>query len=153
VGKRDTYALSDDDAPRPRYEPPAESDADAPARRDDPFWVRLMEWDPFPLLMFVVVVLWVGLGLAARRWPAAGLGLAGAGLLVCLLGQLYLYALIFRDDPQHALLSFVSKWYRLVYLHFNIELTLRPTIVTGCGVLMVLTGVFVFLNNAKPPGP
>jgi hypothetical protein len=148
------YSLAADDKPRKRYVPPPEAraDKDENEREPDSFWIRLMTWDPFPVIMFVVVVLWVGLGLSARKWPPMGLVLAGVGLLVCLLGELYLYALIFRDGTEHGLLSFFFDWYRLIYLHMNIELTLKPTIISLSGLFMILTGVFVFLNNIKPPG-
>ncbi len=60
-----------------------------------------MVWDPFPAVMFVSVLLWVGMGLAAW-WSPVGLVLCGVGLLVILVGQLYLYALIFQDSYEHA---------------------------------------------------
>ena len=149
-----TYGLATDDTPRGRYVPPPEARSAAPRRRQrrDPFWLRVTQWDPFPVIMLVSVLLWVALGLAARKWPPMGLVLCGVGLLVCLLGQIYLYALIFRDGYEHGILAFFFDWYRLVYLHFNIELTLKPTVISLTGLFMSLTGVFVFINNAKPPG-
>jgi hypothetical protein len=153
-----TYALQDDETPAPRYIPLPGTDPDAPEpgeerdREPEPFGIRLMKWDPFPLVMILSVLLWVGLGLAARRWPPMGLVLVGVGFLVFVIGRVYLYALIYRDDPMHGFLSFMFSWYRVLYLHFNLELTVRPTIISGCGLLMMLTGVFVFLNNAKLGG-
>ncbi|MCI0703274.1 MAG: hypothetical protein L0241_19525, partial [Planctomycetia bacterium] len=130
-----TYSLADDDKPRGGYVPPPEarpeSDEEEVEREPDSFWIRIMVWDPFPLIMVVAILLWVGLGLSARRWPPMGLVLAGVGLLVILLGQLYLYALIFRDGYEHGILSFFFDWYRLIYLSYNIELTLKPMIISG----------------------
>jgi hypothetical protein len=58
---------------------------------------------------------------------------------------------VFAPRPPHWL-SLVSKWHRLFYLHQNPELTWRPMVVTGCGLLMILTGVFLFLSQIKPGG-
>jgi hypothetical protein len=111
-----------------------------------------MTWDPFPAIMLVSLLLWVALGLLARKWPPMGLVLCGVGLLVCLVGQLYLYALIFQDGYEHGILSFQFDWYELMYLHFNIELTLRPTVISLTGLFMSITGIFVFINNARLGG-
>ncbi len=150
----DPYALKNDDGPRMKYIPlPGEkrSRRNRERRRDDPFWVRLMEWDPFPLIMVVAVALWLGLGLGARHVPWLAAVLTAAGVCVFVLGQVYLYALIFRDDARHGILSLLSDWYRSAYLHFNIELTWKPIVISGTGVLMVLTGTFGALSRAKLP--
>jgi hypothetical protein len=147
-----TYGLATDDKPRGRYVPP-EARPERKARRRtrrEPFFTRVMQWDPFPAIMLVSVLLWLALGLFARKWPPMGLVLCGAGLIVCLVGQIYLYALIFQDGYEHGILAFFFDWYRLIYLHFNIELTLKPTIISLTGLFMSLTGIFVFINNAKP---
>ncbi len=129
----------------------------SPADEEDPpregsFAEKFMLWDPFPLLITVVVLTWVGLGLWARRKPAVGLVLAGAGLVTVLVGEIYLYALIVRESGiAGGLLSFFFDWYRLIYLHMNMELTLRPNVIVFCGVLMVVTGLFSFVKHA-PPG-
>jgi hypothetical protein len=87
-----TYTLANDKKPCGRYVPPPEARYDEDnarrKRKPEPFWVRLMQWDPFPAIMVVSVLLWVGLGLAARKWPLVVLALGGVGLLVCLVGQI-----------------------------------------------------------------
>jgi hypothetical protein len=149
-----TYGLASDEKPRRRFVPPAESRPPRKPRlrRREPFLARVMQWDPFPAIMLVSVLLWIALGLFARKWPPMGLVLCVVGLLVCLVGQIYLYALIFQDGYEHGILSFLFDWYRLVYLHFNIELTLKPTVISLTGLFMSITGIFTFINNARPGG-
>jgi hypothetical protein len=149
-----TYDLTTDDKPRGRYVPPPESRPERKRRvRREPFWARVMAWDPFPVIMLVSVLLWVAMGLFARKWPPMGLILFVVGLLVCFVGQLYLYALIFQEGYEHGILSFLFDWYKFIFLQFNIELTLKPSIIMLTGLFMSLTGMFVFLNNIpKPPG-
>jgi hypothetical protein len=150
------YTLANDDEPRGGYVPPPESRYDEEqAERDrerepESFWVRVMAWDPFPAIMLVSVLLWVAMGLTARKWPPMGLVLGGVGLLVVLVGQLYLYALIFQGGYEHGILSLLFDWYRSIYLHFNIEITLKPMLISGTGLLMMLTGVFMFISKVKP---
>ena len=148
------YELATDDKPRGRYVPPPESRPERKPRRRrrEPFLARVLQWDPFPVIMLVSVLLWVALGLFARKWPPSGLILCVVGLLVCLVGQIYLYALIFQDGYEHGLLSFLFDWYMLIYLHFNIELTLKPSVIKLTGLFMMLTGIFVFINNIPKPG-
>lgn len=151
----ETYDLKDERPPRRRYvplpdNPFADDEVDPPRGRS--FADKFLVWDPFPLLITVVVLTWVGLGLWARRKPAVGLALAAAGLATVLVGEIYLYALIVRESGAvGGLLSFFFDWYRLIYLHMNLELTLRPKVIVFCGVLMVVTGLFTFVKHA-PPG-
>jgi hypothetical protein len=149
------YRLSGEEPPRRRrYIPPPGADP-VPDETDDRAgsFDRSMAFDPFPVILIVAVVVWIGLGLATRAWPWAGLILAAVGLLVCLVSKVYLYLLILREDPRHGWLSVVSKWHRLLYLYQNPELTWRPMVVAGCGLLMILTGVFLLLTKLKPGGP
>jgi hypothetical protein len=143
-----TYTLATDDKPCGRYVPPPEARSENHRGRE--LRVRAMQWDIFPLIMFVSVLLWVALGLSARKWPPMGLVLGGVGLVVCVVGQLYLYALIAQDGSEHGILSFLFDWYRFLYLQFHIDLTLKPTAISLTGLFMALTGVFVFINNARP---
>jgi hypothetical protein len=147
-----TYGLATDDQPRGRYVPPPEARPDEKPRRKrrDPFLMRLMQWDPFLAIMLVSVLLWVAMGLGVRKWPPMGLILCGVGLLVCLIGQIYLYALIFQDGYEHGILAFFFDWYRFIYLQFNLEITPKPMVISFTGLFMSLTGIFVFINNAKP---
>lgn len=151
----DTYGLADGEPPPPRKYVPIEDrrdDDDEEPPEETPV-TRLMMWDPFPLLITVVVLTWVGLGLWARRTPAVGFALATAGLLTIVVGEIYLYAIIVRESGiEGGLLAYFFDWYRLIYLHMNIELTLRPSIVVFCGFLMVVTGVFGAVHRMKPPG-
>lgn len=152
IDESGTYALAKD-TPRGRFVPPPESRPEKPRHpRRESFRVRVMQWDPFPLIMFVSVLLWVALGLSARKWPPMGLVLGVVGLLVCLVGQLYLYALIFQDGYEHGILALLFDWYRFLYLQFHIDMTLKPTAISLTGLFMSLTGAFVFINNARPAG-
>jgi hypothetical protein len=147
-----TYGLTDD-KPRGRYVPPPEARRKRPRpQRREPFLARVMQWDPFPAIMLVSVLLWVALGLSARKWPPMGLVLGVVGLLVCLVGQIYLYALIFQDGYEHGILAFFFDWYRFIYLQFNLEITPKPMVISLTGLFMSLTGIFVFINNARPGG-
>jgi hypothetical protein len=150
-----TYRFSEDEPPRRRrYVPPPGADPHPEFGAPEPSPLgRFAGLDPLPFILAVVAVLWVGLGLATGVWPWMGLVLAGAGLLVCLAGQVYLHWLIFREDERHGWLSLFSDWYRVFYLHQNPELTWRPMLVTACGLLMILTGVALFLAKIKPAGP
>jgi hypothetical protein len=149
------YRLADDPLPKRRRAPvrtDAPTDDDEPAQ--DSFLARVMASDPFLIIIGVVVVTWVGLGLLAAKWPVAGFVLVAAGFVTIVVGQVYLYALIYREDgAEKALLSFLCKWYRMFYLFQNIELTLKPNVITGCGLLMILTGLFTFLNSVRHATP
>ena len=151
-----TYRLSDDEPPprRRRYvSPPGAERVAAEFDEPEPSPLgRFAGLDPLPFILALVAVLWVGLGLATGVWPWMGLVLAGAGLLVCLASKVYLYWLIFTEDERHGWFSLFSGWYRLIYLHQNPELTWRPAIVAVCGLLMILTGVALFLAKIKPAG-
>ncbi len=145
------YRLADDPPPKRR---PVPIRSDSPADEFEPvqhsLFSRVMGANPFPILIGVVVLTWVGLGLLAMKWPVVGLVLVAAGLLTVFVGKVYLHALIFHEGgTRHGLLSVFSDWYRLFYLHGNIELTLKPNIVMGCGLLMALTGLFTFLSSMR----
>ena len=64
-----------------------------------------------------------------------------AGIAACVLSQIWLYVSIFMEDREAGILSFVCGWYRLFYLYMNPELAWRPLVLTGVGVLMMLTGI------------
>lgn len=144
------YRLADDTPPKRRPVPtrPAPTDEYEPA--PDTFFDRVMGSNPFLIILAVVVLTWVVLGLLAMKWPVVGLALVLAGLATIVVGQIYLYALIFHEGgTQHGLLSFFCDWYRLIYLHMNIELTLKPNLIMGCGLFMILTGAFTFLSSLR----
>jgi len=140
------YRLSDEEPPPRRHVPLRKRprrDTKDDQLEPETFLVRLMSYDPFPWMAGASVLLWVGLGLASRKWPVVGLVLLGCGLLVIALGQIYLYLLIYLDSPKDALLSFLFGWYRQFYLWQNPELTLKPMLLNFIGLGMVLTGMFV----------
>ena len=132
----DNYKLADEPPPpRPRVRVPR-----TPAADDE----RLSEpIDLFPFLLGGAVLLWVGLGLAARGRPVVALALVAAGGVVLALGQLLLLWIIYQDDPSHAFWSLLSDWYQAVWCQLNAELIWRPLLVTACGLGMILTGLMM----------
>lgn len=151
MAKDPHYRLADDPLPKRRPVPVRNNDpTDEYEPVQDSFWARVMASDPFPILIGVVVLTWVSLGLLARKWPEVGFVLVLAGFVTIVVGQIYLYMLIYREDgAEKALLSFFCKYYRMFYLFQNIELTLKPNIITGCGLLMILTGLFTFISTVR----
>ncbi len=145
-----TYGFADPPPPRRRFvpRPKRRFDDDEPAsERGDPWWA----FDWFWPALFVGLGLWVGLGLPAMKWPVAGVLLAAAGLLVMAFGQFYLYMLIREQGGwQQAVLAYLFSWHRFLYLHQNIELTLKPNVLCGLGFLMTVTGVGLFLTGLRP---
>jgi len=146
-----SYQLSDEPPPKRRYRPmpgvKASSERE-PDEFDQPALKRFLGADPFPWALALCVLVWVGLGLASRILPAfAGL-LILAGIAGCVLSQIWLYVAIFREDMEAGILSMVCGLYRVFYLYMNPELTWRPLILTGVGVLMMSTGVALAVNRA-----
>ncbi len=144
-----TYGMADDPPPKRRFRhmPGASGHNNIESRSDDrPTLRKFIGHDPFPWVLALCVLVWVGLGLGARRYPMLGFGLVGAGLIVILLSQIWLYISIYEDDRKSALLSFLFNWYRLIYLYMNPELTWRPTVLAIVGVLMCFTGMGLGLN-------
>jgi hypothetical protein len=147
------FRLRDDrPARRPRYVPPPGFDLHADEPDESPRRSFPGSFDPFFILLGIAAVFWLGLGLATARWAWMGLVLAAVGLLVCLVSKLYLSLLIFQEDREAGIWSLVSKWYQVWYLHQNVELTVRPMIVGVVGLLMIATGVLLFLARAKVGG-
>lgn len=142
-----TYHLSDDPPPRGRYvrQPGfrASSERD-PDEFDQPVLKRFFGTDPFPWALAVCVLLWVGLGSGTRVFAPFGLLLFFAGLIVCVLSQVWLYLSIFMDDREAGILSLISGWYRLFYLYANPELAWRPAALAAVGLAMSITGLATF---------
>jgi hypothetical protein len=117
---------------------------------EEPKLRRFFGLDPFPWVLAVCVLVWVGLGLATRVVPAVGFVLVVTGLAVILLSQAWLYLSIFSEDRDSFFLSLLSGWYRVFYLYANPELAWRPGVLSALGLLMCLSGVVLFVNNASP---
>jgi len=137
------YRLSDEEPPKRRHVPlPPQFDDEDAEPEPESLLARIMARDPFPWMLGASVLIWVGLGLASRKWPPLAFVLIAAGTVVFTLGQVYLYVLIYLESPQDALLSFLSGWYRQFYLWQNPELALKPVLLSGVGILMIVTGSF-----------
>jgi hypothetical protein len=148
-----TYSFSDRPPPKRKFVPRPRrrfdpDDGDEPAGdRSDPWWA----FDWFWPALLVAGILWVGLGLPAMKWHWVGLGLVAAGLAVIAFGQFYLYMTIREQDGwETAMLAYLFSWHRLLYLHQNIELTLKPNVLSLVGVLMAVTGIGLFLIGLRP---
>lgn len=129
----DRYKLADDPPPpRPRAVSLSREPDDSPSR-SEPI-------DLFPFLLGGVVLVWVGLGLAARGRPPVALVLVVAGGVVVALGQLYLLWTICQDNPRDAFWSALFDWYASIWSHLNPDLVWRPFLISGCGLLMMVTG-------------
>jgi hypothetical protein len=147
-----TYGFSDPPPPKRRFVPRRRrsrfDEYDAPTNSSAAAW---WSFDWFWPALLVAGMLWVGLGVPAMKWPWVGLVLAAAGLLVAAFGQFYLYMLIREQDGwEQAMLAYLFSWHRLVYLHQNIDITLKPTVLSVLGVLMTATGVGLFLLGMRP---
>lgn len=140
----DLYRFADDGPPPARSRPVPLPNNEPHELAPPPTGGR----DPFLPVLGGVAVAWVGLGLAAEQWPEAGLLLAVAGGLVYAGGKLYLQLMLSRGDPRHGLLSYYSPRYRAFRRERNIALSVRPMVLGGAGLLMVLTGVVLFLKHA-----
>lgn len=140
------YELKDDEPPR-SVSFPGKKRSRIRKHHRDPFLIRLMDWDPFPPIMISAVIAWIGLGLGSRHWPWMSFVLTAVGFFVVVLGQVYQFALIFRDDTTHGIFSMLSGWYRAFYLQANQELTWKPIVISICGLMMILTGTFGWLSH------
>lgn len=133
--------------PRPRrpfddYDEPASGRDPGP----DPWWA----FDWFYPALFISLVLWIGLGLIAMKWPPVGIALGIAGLIVIAFGRFYLFMIIREQDGlEQGLLVFLSRIHSYLYLYQNIEITLKPNILSGVGLLMVLTGMGLTLGGLR----
>ena len=144
------YKLSKSEPTKRRYVPMKgfkASSEQEPDEFDKPVLNRLLGMDPFPWALAVCVLLWVGLGLAARTHPIFCGILIFAGLIICLLSQIWLYLSIFQDDATSGILSLISGWYRFIYLYANPELVWRPSILAAVGVLMCFTGMGMLMTK------
>jgi len=146
------YQLADDPPPKRRYRPMkgfrASSDRE-PDEFENPALKRFLGADPFPWALALCVAIWLGLGLATRTEPLIGFVLVAAGLIVCLLSQIWLYVSIFLEDREAGFFSMLSGWYRVFYLYMNPELAWRPSILAGVGLLMAFTGIAMFVLHAR----
>jgi hypothetical protein len=144
-----TYGLADDPPPpRRRYRPMPGARASSERPEEEPALRRFFGLDPFPWVLAICVLVWIGLGLVARQVPPVGFVLVGVGLLVCLLSQVWLYLSIYETDQDSFFWSLLSGWYRLFYLYMNPELVWRPSVLALVGILMALTGIGIFMNSA-----
>src|SRR5438105_10286813 len=86
------YGVSKERPPKRRYRPMkgfrASSERD-PDEFDKPVLKRFLGTDPFPWALAVSVLLWVGLGSAARQEPFFAFALVVAGLGVAALSQVW----------------------------------------------------------------
>jgi hypothetical protein len=143
---RDAYRLSDDPPPKRRYRPmPGTGPSKPPA--EDSLLRRFIGHDPFPWVLAVCVLVWVGLGLGSRSHPELAWALVVAGIVVVVLSEVYLYVSIFEENRASGVFSFLSNWYRLIYLHMNPEIGLRPTVLAIVGLLMCFTGMGLSLRG------
>jgi hypothetical protein len=147
-----TYGFSDPPPPKRRFVPQRRrsrfDEYDEPTNSSAVAW---WSFDWFWPALLAAGFLWVGLGLPAMKWAVVGLVLAAAGLLVAAFGQFYLYMLIREQDGwEQAMLSYLFSWHRLMYLHQNMDITLKPTVLSAVGVLMTFTGVGLFLLGLRP---
>jgi hypothetical protein len=148
-----TYGLSDEPPPKRRYRPMPGVKASSERPPEEPKLRQFFGLDPFPWVLAVCVLVWVGLGLASRLVPAVGLVLMMVGFAVIVLSQMWLYLSIFEDDQDSFWLSLISGWYRIFYLYLNPEIAWRPGVLAGIGILMVVTGVGMYVMGIQPPGP
>jgi hypothetical protein len=144
-----TYGLSDEPPPRRRYRAMPGVKASSERPEEEPALRRFFGLDPFPWVLAACVLVWIGVGLATRQVPLLGFALVGLGLMVCVLSQVWLYVSIYETDQDSFFFSLISGWYRLFYLYMNPELVWRPMVLGVVGILMAITGVALFINNAK----
>lgn len=147
----DPYRLSNEPVVRPRYRPMKGFRASSEREPDEfekPALKRFLGSDPFPWALALCVLLWIGLGVATKYEPLFGFVLVLAGLMVCVLSQVWLYVSIFMDDREAGILSLICGWYRLFYLYANPELAWRPSVLAGIGILMMITGCGMFATRA-----
>lgn len=143
-----TYEFADPPPPKRRVpRPKRRRRDDDPPDRGEAWW----EFDWFWPALLAALILWVGLGLPAMKWHWVGVALAVAGLLVVAFAQFYLYMVIREQDGwETAILAYLFGWHRLLYLHQNIEITLKPNVLSVVGFLMTATGVGLFLMGLRP---
>ena len=146
-----TYSFADPPPPKRRFVPRARrrfvDGEDSSPQPAEPW--QAFDW--FWPALFVSVGLWVGLGLLAANWHGIGWVLAAVGLAVVAFGQFYLYMLVREQDGwEQALLTYLFSWHRFLYLHQNIEMTLKPKVLSAIGLLMVLTGIGLALVGLRP---
>ena len=146
------YRLSDEPPPRRKYRrmPGVRASSERePDEFDQPVLRRFLGVDPFPWVLALSVLLWVGLGLGARAWIGCAGLLVLAGIATVVFSQVWLCLSIFQDDPASGILSLVFGWYRSLYLYLNPEVGWRPTVLAVVGVLMVFTGIGVGLGGLR----
>jgi len=147
-----TYGLSDESKPKRRYRamPGVKASSErGPDEFDQPVLKRFLGQDPFPWALAICVLMWIALGLAASRVHPAFAGLLFLfGMAVMVLAQVWLYVSIFLDDLQEGILAFVFGMYRVMYLYTNIDLVVRPLILTVIGLLMIITSGAIMANHA-----
>jgi hypothetical protein len=149
----DTYGLSEDPPPKRRYRAMPGVKASSERPPEEPKLRQFFGLDPFPWVLALCVLVWVGLGMASRVVPQMGLVLMMVGFAVIVLSQAWLYLSIFEDDRDSFFIALISGWYRIFYLYLNPELAWRPGVLAGIGILMVVTGVGMFVMGIQPPGP
>jgi hypothetical protein len=143
----DPYRLSDDPPPKRRYRPMPGAAASDDRPPEEPVLRRFIGHDPFPWALAVCVLVWVGLGVGSRSYPPLAWVLIGAGVVIIVLSEIWLYISIYEDDRAHGVFSLLSNWYRFIYLHMNPEIGFRPTILAIVGLLMCFTGMGLSLNR------
>lgn len=145
-----TYGVSKEKPAKRRFIPQPGFQASTPRVKDkfdEPLWKRFIGDDLFPWALALCTVLWISLGLAARRDPMFATALVGVGLIACVLGQVWLYLAIFQENATSGVLSLLSSWYRFFYLHLHPEIGWRPKLISAMGLLMAATGVGILMSR------
>ena len=146
------YRLSDDPPPKRRYRPMpgvrASSERE-PDEFDKPVLKRFLGTDPFPWVLALAVIVWIGLGLGTRVWLGCAGLLVVAGIATMVLAQLWLCLSIFEDDRGAGIFALVSDWFRSIYLYMYPELAWRPSLLTAVGALMMFTGLGLGISGLR----
>jgi hypothetical protein len=145
-----TYGLSDEPPPKRRYRPMPGVKASSEREPEEPALRRFFGLDPFPWVLAICALLWVGLGLATRLVPLVGLALVAVGLAVAFLSQIWLYISIFEDDRESFFLALISGWHRLFGLYLDLSIVWRPAVLALVGLLMAVSGMVLMANNLNP---
>jgi hypothetical protein len=135
------YRLADDPPAKRRYRPMPGVEASDKRPPEEPTIKRFIGHDPFPWVLGLCVLVWVGLGLGSRSYPPLAYALLVAGFVVLVASEIYLYISIYETDRASGVFSFLSNWYRFAYLHMNPEVGFRPTVLALVGLLMAFTGM------------
>jgi hypothetical protein len=141
------YRLSDDPPPKRRYRPMPGAEASNEPPPEEPVLKRFIGHDPFPWALGLCVLVWVGLGLGSRSYHPLAWVLIGAGIVVMVLSEIWLYISIFEENRASGVFAFLSSWYRFIYLHMNPEIGFRPTVLFLVGLLMCFTGMGLSLTG------